>query len=33
VPPPDQAERGRELMKAYNLGSYHHLTDCSTCHR
>jgi Zn ribbon nucleic-acid-binding protein len=29
-PPPDQVEKGRELVKEYNIQS---LTSCSTCHR
>src|SRR5579859_8034002 len=29
-PPPDQLEKGRELVKEYNIQS---LTSCSTCHR
>jgi hypothetical protein len=29
-PPPDQVERGRELMRLHNVSSK---TDCSTCHR
>jgi hypothetical protein len=32
-PPPDQVERGRALLKAYNIGAHNRLTDCSTCHR
>ncbi len=32
-PPPDQAARGAELLKAYGLRTTRELTDCSTCHR
>ncbi|HZQ61237.1 MAG TPA: cytochrome c3 family protein [Casimicrobiaceae bacterium] len=32
-PPPDQAQRGAALAKAYGLRSTRELTDCSTCHR
>ena len=31
--PPDQAERGAALRRAYHLRSTRELTDCSTCHR
>jgi hypothetical protein len=33
VPPPDQTERGKELMRLYNIHKSQRLTDCSTCHR
>jgi len=32
TPPPDQAEQGRRLIRAYLIHT-DHLTDCSTCHR
>jgi hypothetical protein len=32
-PPPDQAERGRELAKQYELHDTRYLTSCSVCHR
>jgi hypothetical protein len=32
TPPPDQLERGRELMKEYDIHPKR-LTDCSICHR
>jgi hypothetical protein len=32
-PPPDQLERGRELLHEYRIGTAKWLTDCSTCHR
>lgn len=33
VPPPDQFERGRQLLAEYRIPSRQRLTDCSTCHR
>ena len=30
-PPVDQTERGRELVKKYNINTYQ-LTNCSICH-
>jgi Cytochrome c7 and related cytochrome c len=32
TPPPDQKERGRELIRHYLIRT-EHLTDCSVCHR
>jgi len=32
TPPPDQRERGRELIRHYLIRT-EHLTDCSICHR
>ncbi len=32
-PPPDQAQKGAELAKSYNIRSTAVLTSCSTCHR
>jgi hypothetical protein len=33
MPPKDQLEIGRELVKAYGIRSNFELTSCSTCHR
>jgi hypothetical protein len=32
-PSPDQAERGRELVRQYQIDTSGRLTNCSTCHR
>ena len=32
-PPPDQAEAGRQLFKAYKIETPQKLTNCSICHR
>ena len=34
-PPPDQVQRGRELLVTYNISTnrLHQLSDCSMCHR
>lgn len=33
VPPPDQEQRGRELMEEYGIEAGFHLTNCTVCHR
>lgn len=33
VPPPDQLQLGRRLVKEYKIKSPRELTDCYTCHR
>jgi hypothetical protein len=33
VPPKDQLELGRELVKQYGIRTSFELTSCSTCHR
>jgi hypothetical protein len=32
-PPPDQAERGRELARQYEIRDTRYLTSCTVCHR
>src|SRR5207237_9115524 len=32
-PPPDQAERGKELVEKYHIRGPEQITSCSMCHR